>query len=82
MIIAETSPKFDAVKKVKIQLILTNCDERRIQMLVVNIAWSVDETEDLEELPVEVEVPDEVNEEDIADWLSDQYGYLIESFQY
>lgn len=51
-------------------------------MLVVNIAWSVDETEDLEELPVEVEVPDEVNEEDIADWLSDQYGYLIESFQY
>ena len=66
----------------KIQLILTNCDERRIQMLVVNIAWSVDETEDLEELPVEVEVPDEVNEEDIADWLSDQYGYLIESFQY
>lgn len=51
-------------------------------MLVVNIAWSVDETEDLEELPVQVEVPDEVNEEDIADWLSDQYGYLIESFQY
>ena len=51
-------------------------------MLVVNIAWSVDETEDLEELPVEVEVPDEVDEEDIADWLSDQYGYLIESFQY
>ena len=51
-------------------------------MLVVNIAWSVDETEDLEELPVEVEVPDEVNEEGIPDWLSDQYGYLIESFQY
>ena len=51
-------------------------------MLVFNIVWSVDETEDLEELPVEVEVPDEVNEEDIADWLSDQYGYLIESFQY
>ncbi len=51
-------------------------------MLVVNIAWSVDETEDLEELPVQVEVPDEVDEEDIADWLSDQYGYLIESFQY
>lgn len=51
-------------------------------MLVVNIAWSVDETEDLEELPVQVEVPDDVDEEDIADWLSDQYGYLIESFQY
>ena len=69
-------------KKVKIQLILTNCDERRIQMLVFNIVWSVDETEDLEELPVKVEVLDEVDEEDIADWLSDQYGYLIESFQY
>ncbi len=51
-------------------------------MLVFNIVWSVDETEDLEELPVQVEVPDEVDEEDIADWLSDQYGYLIESFQY
>ena len=51
-------------------------------MLVFNIVWSVDETEDLEELPVQVEVPDEVDEEDIADWLSDQYGSLIESFQY
>lgn len=51
-------------------------------MLVSSIVWSVDETEDLEELPVQVEVPDEVDEEDIADWLSDQYGYLIESFQY
>lgn len=51
-------------------------------MLVFNIVWSVDETEDLEELPAQVEVPDEVDEEDIADWLSDQYGYLIESFQY
>ena len=51
-------------------------------MLVFNIVWSVDETEDLEEQPVQDEVPDEVDEEDIADWLSDQYGYLIESFQY
>lgn len=51
-------------------------------MIISNIVWSVDETEDLEELPVQVEVPDEVDEEDIADWLSDQYGYLIESFQY
>ena len=51
-------------------------------MLVFNIVWSVDETEDLEELPVRVEVPDKVDEDDIADWLSDQYGYLIESFQY
>lgn len=33
-------------------------------------------------MPVQVEVPDDVDEEDIADWLSDQYGYLIESFQY
>lgn len=51
-------------------------------MLVSSIVWSVDETKDLERLPVQVEVPDDVDEEDIADWLSDQYGYLIESFQY
>lgn len=51
-------------------------------MLVSSIVWSVDETKDLECLPVQVEVPDDVDEEDIADWLSDQYGYLIESFQY
>lgn len=51
-------------------------------MLVSNIIWAVDEAEDLERLPVQVEVPDDVDEEDIADWLSDQYGYLIESFQY
>lgn len=47
-----------------------------------NILWAVDEDEDvsaeeiLAQLPDEIEIPDDVDEEDIADYLSDQTGYL------
>lgn len=33
-------------------------------------------------LPTEVEVPNNIEEEDIADWLSDEYGFLVESFSF
>ena len=33
-------------------------------------------------LPIEVDVPNDIEEEDIVDWLSDEYGYLVESFSY
>lgn len=48
---------------------------------VVNIQWDTD-NEPIEEfgLPVEVNVPRNIPEEDIADWLSDQYGFLVFSF--
>ena len=33
-------------------------------------------------LPSEVDVPKDIEEEDIADWLSDEYGFLVNSFSY
>lgn len=33
-------------------------------------------------LPNEVDVPNNVEVEDIADWLSDEYGFLVESFEF
>ena len=51
-------------------------------MKVKNIAWETDgcSTEELG-LPIEVDVPSEIEEDDIADWLSDEYGFLVESFE-
>ncbi len=50
-------------------------------ILVSDIVWDTDgeDTEDLE-LPTQVEVPLCVDEDDIADYLSDRYGYCVESF--
>ncbi len=55
-------------------------------MLITNIDW---ETDDLEYpvpdedlgLPSEVELDDDTDKEDIADVLSDLYGYLVSSFR-
>ena len=47
----------------------------------INIMWDVDEDEGvsqeevLAQLPTEMDIPDDVNEEDIGDYLSDQTGY-------
>ncbi len=47
-------------------------------MKATNIKWEIDDPS----LPKEVEIPEEVgtDPEDIADWLSDKYGYLHEGF--
>jgi len=49
---------------------------------VTDIIWDTDD-EDVD-LPTEVIIPQgEIeDEEEIADWLSDNYGWLVESFQY
>ena len=49
-------------------------------MLITQIEWDVDEPEDLEGLPREVEAPDGVDGYDIADYLSDEYGYFVSTF--
>lgn len=58
-------------------------EEERGPWKVVNIVWDVDEEDGEEDpgLPTEVEVPDDVDEDDIADWLSDEYGYCVESYE-
>lgn len=46
---------------------------------IFDIEWDVDDPEDLELLPTEVEVEVE-DEYDIADALSDEYGFCVKSF--
>ena len=46
---------------------------------VTNIIWATDGEECLE-LPSTVTINSEISEEDIADYLSDTYGWLVESF--
>ena len=47
-------------------------------MKVVNIAWDTD-GEDIDTLPTEVEIP-EMPEDEIADYLSDNFGFCVFSF--
>lgn len=52
-------------------------------MKVYNIIWETDEHD--VDLPKEVELPNEIlkedfNEFDIAEYLSDEYGFLVKSF--
>lgn len=56
-------------------------------MRAANIKWDVDELEDLEYLPTEVEIPSYlITDEDdllddISDWLSDEYGFCHFGFE-
>lgn len=49
----------------------------------VYVDWETDGTpiEDIG-LPTEVDVPNDIDTEDIADWLSDKYGFLVNGFYY
>lgn len=58
-------------------------------MKAIKIKWDIDledgktHEEVLEEceLPTEVEIPEGINEEDISDWLSDEYGFCHAGFK-
>ena len=47
-------------------------------MLIKNIHWDTDGEEI--NLPTEVFIEEDINEEEIADYLSDKYGFCIFSF--
>ena len=47
-------------------------------MKVNDIKWETDG--EVVDLPTEVEVDDDLDEDEIADYLSDEYGWLVESF--
>ena len=51
--------------------------------MAVDIMWDFDEGEEgsYTELPARVKIPANVPDEGIADWLSDTYGWCVESFQ-
>ena len=56
----------------------------------VDIVWDVEVGEDvddeeeqeevLNQLPTEIDIPDDVEDEEIADYISDEYGWLVEDF--
>ena len=56
-------------------------------MKAVNIVWCLDNDDyiNLNEQdmlpPTEVDIPYGVEEDDITDYLSDEYGYLVESYE-
>ena len=47
-------------------------------MIVSDIIWETDG--EVVELPTEVEVDDDLSDDEIADYLSDTYGWLVVSF--
>lgn len=50
-------------------------------MIITNIDWNAT-TEDIQEcnLPDEVEMSDEIEDDEIADWLSDNYDFCVNGF--
>ena len=47
-------------------------------MLVTDIKWETDG--EIVDLPTEVEVDDNMDDDEIADYLSDTYGWLVNGF--
>ena len=47
--------------------------------IAINIDWDYDDDDD-QDLPTEVEIPDDVEDDEIADYLSDEYGFCVRSF--
>lgn len=45
----------------------------------VFVAWDTD-GEDIVGLPNPAEVPNDIEEDEIADWLSDEYGWCVKSW--
>lgn len=50
-------------------------------MIILNIKWDTDEFI-IPELPRFIAVPEDTPLEEIADCLSDKYGWLVESLEY
>lgn len=64
------------------------CDEPEIlnqnRPLKVKVDWDIaeDDTDETVELPDVVEIPEDIDEEDITDWLSDTYNYCVNDWEY
>ena len=51
-------------------------------MKAINIIWDVDNPKDLELLPTEIDIPDEMNDEDeISDYITDETGFCHKGFE-
>ncbi len=50
-------------------------------MRAIDIKWDTDGDEEvLKTLPTEMDIPNGIDEEGVADWLSDEYGFLHGGF--
>ena len=46
----------------------------------VKVDWDVDDKNDLKYLPKTVEIPGNVHDDDVADWLTDEYGFCVNAW--
>jgi hypothetical protein len=56
------------------------CEPYKEDIYVYNIIWETDDADDVD-LPNSVHIPSNIDEDMITDWLSDQYGFLIKSYE-
>ena len=50
-------------------------------MKAINIIWDVDDEEELEFLPTEIEIPDGMEDDEIGDYISDYTGFCHYGFE-
>lgn len=50
--------------------------QAEISTFTVSVEWDTD-GEDVEDLPTIIAVPNEIEYDDVADWLSDNYGWCV-----
>ena len=50
--------------------------EAKISTFMVSVEWDTD-GEDVKDLPTIIAVPNEIEYDDVADWLSDHYGWCV-----
>lgn len=56
-------------------------EKRRIIMRAIDIKWDTDGDEEvLKTLPTEMDIPNGIDEDDVADWLSDETGFCVFGF--
>ena len=51
-------------------------------MKAINIIWDVDYEEDIDDLPTEIEIPEDIidDEDEISDYISDVTGFCHKGF--
>lgn len=61
----------------------TDCkqDSSKMKYKAINIQWDVDGPNDLEHLPTVIDIPANIHEDDIADYISDLTGFCHKGFE-
>lgn len=70
--------KNNKFNQIKIKFMKANVNEQTLKAYAINIQWDTD-GEDVN-LPDKVEIPFNVSDDEIADMLSDEYGFCVFGF--